>query len=539
VPVNSLTRHSSTSTSQNPSPLSGNQRDWLQSIKGLSHPRAICMLFLGFSAGLPLLLVFGTLSVWLREAGLERATVTFLSWAALGYSFKFVWAPIVDRLPLPYLTRRLGRRRGWLLLSQFAVIASLLWTSSFDPQSDLLILTVIGAVCIGFSSATQDIVIDAYRIESAPPDLQAMLSATYIAGYRVGMVVAGAGALWIASYIGGDDYSFQAWSIVYKLMACAMAIGIAATLLNPEPSADTSDTTVFKNTSDYLRFFAVFALAVAVFVTGFVLLADSVKLIQLTLAENWQMNSRLARFLGESMRMITSVTLAGFAAWMLIKFRLVGASHVRETYIEPISEFFVRYGKLALIILLLIGTFRISDIVLGIIANVFYLDMGFTKAQIAHYSKFWGLMSSIAGGLLGGVLALRFGVLKALLLGALLAPASNLLFIAVAANPTELMLLFVVVLDSLSAGIASAAFVSYLSSLTSIRFTAMQYAIFTSIMLLFPKIVAGYSGTIVDGVGYEVFFLITAVIGLPVIALILWIQRLSETGQLGPVAQTP
>ena len=508
------------------------QRDWFQSIKGLSHPRAICMLFLGFSAGLPLLLVFGTLSVWLREAGLERATVTFLSWAALGYSFKFVWAPIVDRLPLPYLTRKLGRRRGWLLLSQLAVIASLLWTSFFDPQSDLLILTVVGAVCIGFSSATQDIVIDAYRIESAPPDLQAMLSATYIAGYRIGMVVAGAGALWIASIIGGDQYSFHAWSIVYKLMACAMVIGIATTLLNPEPHTNQADTTAFTNTSDYIRFFAVFTLAIAAFVGGFILLSDSAKSIKSMLVDNWETNARLAGFVGESMRMITSIALAGVVAWLLIKLRWVGPNHVRETYIEPVSEFFLRYGRLALVILLLIGTFRISDIVLGIIANVFYLDMGFTKAQIAHYSKFWGLMSSIAGGLAGGVLALRFGVLRALLLGALLAPASNLLFLAVTANPTESMLLFVVVLDSLSAGIASAAFVSYLSSLTSIRFTAMQYAIFTSIMLLFPKIVAGYSGTIVDGVGYEVFFVITALIGLPVIALILWIQRLNASGRL-------
>ena len=209
------------------------KHNWFESVKGLTHPRAVCMLFLGFSAGLPLLLVFGTLSVRLREAGIERATLTFLSWAALGYSFKLVWAPIVDRMPLPYLTRRLGRRRAWLLISQIAVFGSLMWTSFFDPQSDLLALTVIGAVCIGFSSATQDIVIDAYRIESAPPDLQAMLAATYIVGYRIGMIVAGAGALWIADIIGGGDYSFRAWSTVYQIMACFMIVGVITTLVNP------------------------------------------------------------------------------------------------------------------------------------------------------------------------------------------------------------------------------------------------------------------------------------------------------------------
>ena len=512
------------------------RHNWRESLTGLAHPRAICMLFLGFSAGLPLLLVFGTLSVWLREAGLERATVTFLSWAALGYSFKFVWAPIVDRMPLPYLTRRMGRRRSWLLISQFAVIASLIWTSLFDPQSNLLVLTVVGAVCIGFSSATQDIVIDAYRIESAPPDLQAMLSATYIVGYRIGMVVAGAGALWIADILGGGEYSFRAWATVYQLMAGCMIVGVITTLVNPEPKNEDS-TTAFTGTSDYLRFFVVFALAVAAFVTGFITTADTVKSLKTLVVENWGVNATATRLVIESTRMILCISLAGVVAWFLIRIRVVNFAHVQETYVSPISDFFARYGRLALIILLLVGTYRISDIVLGIIANVFYLDMGFTKTQIASYSKFWGLMASIVGGLLGGVLALRYGVLRTLLLGAILAPASNLMFLALANNPVDAMLFSVVVIDSLSAGIASAAFVSYLSSLTNIRFTAMQYAIFTSIMLLLPKLVAGYSGTMVDGVGYETFFVITALIGVPVIGIILLVERMISSDAEGAVSK--
>ncbi len=500
--------------------------NWIDAAKGILHPRAICMLFLGFSAGLPLLLVFGTLSVWLREAGIERATVTFLSWAALGYSFKFVWAPIVDRMPVPFLTIRFGRRRAWLLVAQFAVIISLVWTSLFDPQTDLLLLTVIGAVCIGFSSATQDIVIDAYRIESAPPDLQAMLSGMYIAGYRIGLVVAGAGALWIADVIGGGEYSFRAWSVVYQLMAAFMLVGIITTLLNPEPKFGVTPQTAFKGAGDYFRFFVVFALGIAAFVLGFKLTGNVVDTARSAMVDNWSINPAAAKFVLESIRMIFSITLAGLVTWTLIRMRVVRKDHVRETYINPISEFFVRYGRMALVILLLVGTYRISDIVLGIIANVFYLDMGFTKTQIAQYSKFWGLMAAIIGGLIGGILSLRFGVLRTLLLGAVLAPASNLLFLALASNPVEGLLLFVVVMDSLSAGLASAAFVAYLSSLTSIRFTAMQFAIFTSIMLLFPKLVAGYSGTIVDGVGYPVFFIVTTLIGIPVIGIILWVQRL-------------
>ncbi len=485
------------------------------------------MLFLGFSAGLPLLLVFGTLSVWLREAGIERATVTFVSWAALGYSFKFVWAPIVDRLPVPYLTGRFGRRRAWLLVSQFAVMFALMWTSLFDPQTDLLTLTVVGAILIGFTSATQDIVIDAYRIESAPPELQGMLSATYIIGYRIGMVVAGAGALWLAEFIGGNHYSYRAWSLVYQLMACFMLVGVVTTLLNPEPKTEENSHSSFSTTSDYLRFFLVFALAVIAFASGFLLTADIAASLKSTLINYMGFNKVASGFFTESLRTLCSISLAALVAWALVSLKLVHADHIRETYVNPVAEFFVRYGRVALIILLLVCIYRISDIVLGIVANVFYLDMGFTKSQIAQYSKFWGLMASIAGGLLGGVLALRYGVIRALLLGAILAPLSNLLFLMLVGNPVTQMLLFVVVLDSLSAGVASAAFVAYLSSLTNIRFTAMQYAIFTSIMLLFPKLIAGYSGTIVDGLGYEIFFVITAAIGIPVIAVVFWVQRLS------------
>ena len=500
-------------------------RNWLESIKGILHPRAICMLFLGFSAGLPLLLVFGTLSVWLREAGIERSTVTFLSWAALGYSFKFVWAPIVDRMPIPFLTHRFGRRRAWLLVSQAAVIASLVWTSLFDPQTDWLMLTVIGAVCIGFASATQDIVIDAFRIESAGPELQAMLSGMYIAGYRVALIVAGAGALWAADLIGDGAYSYRAWALIYQCMAVCMLVGVVTTLLNPEPEFLPQQKALFQASGDYLRFFGVFALAISAFVLGFVVSSDMVQTIKSTLVDSG-LNSTVGSLLTEGIRLAVSIALAALVAWSLIRARMVSKSHITETYVTPVSDFFDRYGKLALIILLLVGTYRISDIVLGIIANVFYLDMGFTKTQIAQYSKFWGLIASIIGGLAGGVLALRFGVLRTLLLGAILAPATNLLFMMLASNPVESLLVVVISLDSLAAGLASAAFVAYLSSLTSIRFTAMQFAIFTSIMLLFPKLVAGYSGSMVDGVGYHTFFLITAIIGVPVIAVIVWVQKL-------------
>ena len=201
-------------------------KSWQDSFKAFLHPRVITMLFFGLSAGIPLLLIFSSLGLWLREAGIERATVTFFSWAALGYSFKFVWAPLVDCLPLPFLTRKLGRRRAWILVSQLAIMTSILLMASIDPSSGSAQLKImaLAAVMLGFSSATQDIVIDAYRIESAEVDLQALMASTYIAGYRLGMLLTGAGSLFLAEYLGStkDAYNYSAWQTTYACMAFAM-----------------------------------------------------------------------------------------------------------------------------------------------------------------------------------------------------------------------------------------------------------------------------------------------------------------------------
>jgi len=502
------------------------EKSWKDALTAFFNPRAVAMLFLGFSAGLPILLIFSTLSVWLREAGLQRSTVTFFSWAALGYSFKFVWAPLIDRLPFPYLTRRMGRRRGWLIVSQLSLVFAMVWTSLFDPQKALT-LTALGAVLIGFSSATQDIVIDAYRIESAEQEMQSMLSSMYIAGYRIGMIAAGAGSLWLADWWGTDTYAFGVWANVYRTMAALMLVGIVTTLVIPEPEATNGSTGSFDCTADYLRFLLVFVLAVGAFMTGFFLTADTGQAVKALLMDNLGMQKRLAGFLTETVRFAFSLAAGSLMAGILIKVRMVPYRHLRETYIDPIRDFFVRYGRQALIILLLVGTYRTSDILMGVIANVFYIDVGFTKSQIATYTKFWGLWATIGGGFLGGVLSVRYGVTRILFLGAVLSAATNVLFAWVARQgPDEWLLLMVIVADNVSAGLAAAAFVAYLSGLTSISFTAVQYAIFSSIMTLFPKIMAGYSGGVVDSIGYETFFIATAIVGLPVALLVLWVGRL-------------
>ena len=501
-------------------------QSWRRSLQSLGHPRVITMLFLGFSAGLPFLLIFSSLSLWLREAGVERSAVTFFSWAALGYSFKFVWAPLVDTLPVPLLTARLGRRRGWMLLAQGSIIAAITGMALVDPAQGHLTVMALAAVLLGFSSATQDIVIDAYRIESADVSLQALMSSTYIAGYRIGMLVSGAGALFLASAFGSAKgaYDYQAWQEAYLIMAAAMSVGVLTTLMISEPNS--RDTRMpARSTGDHAGILFMFVAAVIGFILVFYYSSEAAT--ELSRALTGMLGTEAgARFLVETARLAMGVVVAWLIATFVIRAGVVSRDMMQDTYMAPLKDFFRRYGlKSALLLLLLVGVYRISDIVLGVIANVFYQDVGFTKPEIAGVVKTFGLFMTVGGGFLGGLLSVRYGVIRILLLGALLSAGTNLLFIALAAVGHDLGMLYLVIsVDNLSAGLASAAFVAFLSSLTNIRFTAMQYAIFSSLMTLFPKILGGYSGTIVDDLGYASFFTLTAVLGVPVLILV-WQAR--------------
>ncbi|MBT8114560.1 MAG: MFS transporter [Arenicella sp.] len=480
------------------------------------------MLFLGFSAGIPLYLIFASLSLWLREAGVDRSTVTYFSWAVLGYSFKFVWAPLVDRLPVPLLSRLLGRRRGWLLLSQCAVIAAILMMASTDPQFSLAMMAV-GAVLLGFSSATQDIVIDAYRIEAAVPRLQAMLSSTYVAGYRTGMIVAGAGALYLAQSFGSTKelYLYDAWRQTYYCMALVMGVGIATTLLVAEPAVN-SDLQEHHPTVDYVKFFLVFLLSIAALVSVFAILPDTPQLSAAGMQS-------LFAFAYGGLRLALALGLAYLVGRTCLRLGWVNRKMVEQGYREPIMDFFKRYGKVALWVLLLVGFYRVSDIVMGVITNVFYQDMGYSKNQIASVTKVFGVVMTISGSFLGGLLALRYGVMRVLMLGAVLVAATNLLFMWLAnVEPNISYLTGVIIADNLSQGIAIAAFIAWLSALTNVSFTATQYAIFSSLMTLFPKVFGGFSGTLVNAFGYTQFFLFASLLGVPVIALIYFLRDKME-----------
>ena len=509
------------------------QNSWLDTIQAFQHPRVITMLFLGFSAGVPILLIFSSLGLWLREAGVSKSSVTFFSWAALGYSFKFVWAPLVDKLPIPFISKLLGRRRSWMLLSQISIIIAILWmaqTNPTDPSS--LTMMALAAVLLGFSSATQDVVIDAYRIESADINLQTLMSSTYIAGYRIGMLVAGAGALFLASYFGSDikNYNYQAWQYSYSIMAAVMLVGIATTLIIKEPEARAD--TINYSAKDYLRFLILFLICVTGFVAVFYFSSDLVKNIKSSLTVIFS-NKHIAGFLVELLRLVSAIAVAVLLAVLQIKAGIVKKQMAVETYVNPILDFFKRYGVgLAILILALIGFYRVSDIVMGIVANLFYQDLGYSKIEIASVVKTFGLFMTIAGGFLGGLLSVRFGVMKILFLGALLSSVTNILFMLLAQIGYNVPMLYVVIsADNLSAGLASAAFVAFLSSLTNIKFTAMQYALFSSLMVFFPKMLGGYSGMMVEGLGYSKFFLITALIGIPVLFLVLIAAKKLELKQ--------
>lgn len=503
------------------------QADWRQTFRAFTRGPVVAMLFLGFSAGLPLLLIFSTLSLWLNDAGLNKSLITYFSWAALGYSFKFVWAPLIDRMPLPGLSTLLGRRRAWLLVAQLAVAAAIVWMAMIDPATQLTSMA-FAAVALGFSSATQDIVIDAYRIEAADADLQALMSSSYIAGYRLGMLVAGAGALKLAAWLGADDggYQYVAWQQTYLLMAAVMLIGITTTLLIPEPVAATARAAHDRSRRDDLRFLLLFGLIAASFVVVFATLTPLVEQLRQWLLSQLTNNSRLAGFIAETLRLSTSIALTWQVARFAIRIGVAKREMLEEAYLAPIRSFIHRYGKHALLLLALIASYRVSDIVLGVIANVFYQDIGFSKDEIANITKVFGLVMTLLGGFLGGILAVRYGVLRILFVGGLLSAATNLLFVLLAQSGHDpAMLMLVVSMDNISAAIASAAFVAYLSSLTQVAYTATQYAIFSSLMTLLPKILGGYSGTMVESMGYSNFFVLTTLLGVPVLLLIWLVMR--------------
>ena len=419
-------------------------KTWRQALCSYWDVRFARMFLLGFSAGVPLLLVLGTYSYRLREAGISLSTIGFLSWIGLIYGFKWAWAPLIDKCSVPIFTKLLGQRRSWLLISQAALIAFITMMAFIDPREHLALSGLV-ALCVAFASATQDIALDAFRIESAEIELQAAFSAVYQSGYRLAMIWAGAGTLAATAWASGSPHGYDpsAWCFGYLVTGLGVIAGMVATICSAEPPSVLKDS-----------------------------------------------NSQ------REMLTLHSLT-------------------------EPFSAFFRQFGRNAVWVLLLIVTYRISDVVMGVMANPFYQDLGFSKGEIAAVSKTFGVAMTLVGAFVGGAAVLRWGVMRVLMAGAVLACCTNLFFSALGILGPKLWFLTVTVsADNLAAGVASAAFVAYLSGLTTSGNTATQYAFFSSCMLLLPKFLAGFSGVAVDAFGYPVFFILTALMGLPVVWVI-------------------
>jgi len=416
--------------------------DW----RSFLQEKTLVIFFLGFSSGLPLWLVFFTLTAWLYEAELPTSTISKFAFIMFAYSFKFMWSPLVDAVKIPFLTKRLGRRRGWLLVAQLGLAASIATLSQIDPAAATTLFFAVGAMAAWFS-ATQDIVVDAYRVEIASDEMQGILAASYQYGYRVAGIVSGAGALYLAD--------FYSWELSYLVMAGCVGVGILTTLYCKEP----------QNTAppDY-------------------------------------------HFAG------TAMQKAG-------KWFTVGV-------IGPVADFFKRYGRFAAIILVFMAVFRISDYVLGVLANPFYLYIGFTKSQVATVAKLYGLWVALFGIGAGGWAILKFGVSRCLITATILIASTNLFFaVLVLTGPDIWMLGVTISFDNFAQGFAGTVFIAYLSSLTNVSFTATQYALFSSLSTFIGKLSAGFSGNVQEAVGWLWFFVYAAALGIPSIILSIVVVR--------------
>jgi len=438
---------------------------WRQAILVYRQPRMLSMLLLGFSSGLPFYLVFQSLSAWLRQEGIVRSSIGMLAWVSIAYSFKFVWSPIVDRMPLPILTRVLGRRRSWMVAAQAGIALGVFNLSLSNPTAGLLPIA-LWAMFVAFCAATQDIAVDAWRIESGSADTQGAMAATYQIGYRIALITGSAGTFALADRLG--------WKTTYTIMAMLVAVGFVTTLLSKEPQVPLQ-------------------------------------------RESLDREQRVISWLQHKAHWPSSLRAAG--SWF------IGA------VICPLSDFFGRYGLLAVVLLLFMGTYRLTEFTMGGMVNSFYIDHGYTLTQIATVVKFYGLMMSLVGVVLAGIAITKLGILRSLIIGSVMIMMSNVGFslLATAHGPTLLGLGFVNGFDNLAQAMHGTSLITFLSSLTSPKYTATQYALFSSLYALPGKILEGLSGFVVDAIGYSAFFVYTASLSIPALILLYFIAKRGVT----------
>ena len=478
------------------------KRSLVSALAVYGERRIAIMLALGFSAGLPFLLIFDTLSAWLRDSGLSLEVIGFFSLATLVYSFKFLWAPLIDRAHVPGLTAWLGHRRSWMLVCQVLITIGLLLVAGSDPTVSIARMAMF-AVFVGFSSATQDVVIDAWRIEAADVNKQGAMAAAYQWGYRIAMITAGAAPLLLA-----ETYS---WNFSYAVMAALMGVGMGAVLFAPRETQHV----IRPIPDEGLR--ANPALETAEWVLRLAILAFGALLLGSGLSANASLLGNISSGLGLDGAALIAAwrgsngvwyqllgVLAGFSVIIVATMPLPGIRTRPGLYLgaalgDPLKDFFTRYRGTAALILALICTYRLSDFVLNIM-NPFYLDLGFTLTEVAEVRKIFGVVASMLGVFAGGLAIAGLGLMPALLIGAFAGPLSNLVFVWLAMQGHDLPALFVAIgIDNVGSGFSGTCLIAYMSSLTAQGFTATQYALFSSLYALPGRLIASQSGRFVEG----------------------------------------
>lgn len=420
---------------------------WRQAGKIYFDKRMITQISLGFSSGFPLLLVMGTMNLWLKDSGITYAAIGLFSLVKIPYSLKWAWSPIIDRVKLPFFSR-LGRRRGWAILTQIMLFISLLMMSLINPEETPWLLAWI-ALFVAFSSASQDIVLDAYRVESFDDKEQGAGAAVFVIGYRIGSMFSGAIALVMADYI--------SWNNVYMIMSLGVFVGMAAVLFSKEPKKEEE------------------------------------------------------------------ISFAKPRGTFMQKVELF----LRSAVAQPFIDFAKRPHWM--IILIFIFLYKMSDAYVGPMAYPFYIDMGFSKTQIAAITKIYGVAATILGGIVGGLIVSRYGIFKALFICGIFMCLSNLMFAVQASVGYNVYLLIATIsIENVSGGMATAAFVAYLASLTNILYTATQYALLSSFMSLARDLIAATSGYLKECVSWEVFFVITTIMGIPGLIILLYLWKANK-----------
>lgn len=467
--------------------------------------QVFAMLLLGFASGLPNLLIFDTLSAWLRDDGVSLEVIGFFGLATLTYALKFVWAPLLDRTNIPVLTQWLGHRRSWMLAAQILVVVGLWLISGSDPQSNIAGVALF-AVIVGFFGATQDIAIDAWRIEVTDDDRQGAMAASYQLGWRAAQIVAGAVPLILAQLYN--------WNFSYAVMAALMGFGIIGVVMAPRerqhiirpiPVGDVPSRPALEVVEWIVRL-SLIVIAALIIGTGLTDKADAlVWAFGGVLGEGGSAavtagleQGDLSGVLIQFAYIVAGFTMLTLACWPLPGFRTRPGAYLAGSFGAPLMDFFVRFGRLALPILALICLYRLADFVLNIM-NPFYLDLGFSKIEVAEVRKVFGVVATSVGVFAGGWMVARLGLIRSMVIGAFMSPVSNLAFAWLATQGHDLSALFIAIgIDNVATGIAGTALIAYMSSLTSIGFTATQYALFSSLYALPGKIIASQSGKIVE-----------------------------------------